>query len=66
MLGYCAASCAVERVEVYAVSAKLAVIAGIVAALVFFDSSLVAGGGWTPPPLGATIDAGDMLRFSAC
>ncbi len=58
-LGFWRGFVAVERVEVYAVSAKLAVIAGIVAALVIHDVTL-AGSGWTPPPLGATIDRGDI------
>ncbi len=35
-------------------------IAGLIAALIFYDGALVAGGGWTPAPLGATFDAGDI------
>ena len=59
VLGYVRGFGAVERVEVYAVSAKLAVIAGIVAALIFYDIALFAGG-WSPAPLDATIDRSDI------
>lgn len=57
-LGYWRGFGAVEQVEVYAVSMKLAVIAGIVAALVYYDTGLV--GTWSPAPLGASFDSGDI------
>jgi hypothetical protein len=57
-LGYWRGFGAVERVEVYAVSLKLAVIAGIVAALIFYDLSLI--GTWSPAPLDASVDASDI------
>ncbi len=43
---------AVERVEVYAVSLKLAVIAGLFASLIAFDAGAYIHGGGLPPPPG--------------
>jgi hypothetical protein len=58
-LGFWRGFGAVEGVEIHAVSAKLAVIAGLVAALVVFNIGLIAGG-VRLVPLEATPDVGDV------